>query len=127
MRHDDLVDILYHLGPTKLECPQIYIEKGVGVPPSLVDPSLCYYFRKDEIADLIVRVVEFRGSVVKGEEPSFDYTYSGTRVRPISVYVKVRRLLSKNTTEDDGSQDWPWLSDRQLNLIQHPPSLSGII
>jgi hypothetical protein len=121
MRHNDLVDVLYMLKPNRYECPQIFIDKGVGTQPSLVEPTLLYFLRKDEVEDLIKRVIDFRGSLVNGDsDDDFYDSYSGTRVRPISVYVKVRRLLKKSAPQEDGRYDWPWLSDKQLNLIMHP-------
>lgn len=124
MRKRDLVSILYALNPTRIECPQIYIDKGVGTQPSLVDPTLLHFYRKDEVEDLLLRVALIRNSVEDEQSlDDLDYSYSGTRVRPISVYVKVRRLLSKSEPQDDCEYDWPWLSDKQLNLIMHPKLL----
>lgn len=121
MQLDDLISVLYALDPKQIECPQIYVNRGIGTKPSLVEPVLLRFFRKDELQDLIMRVVCFRGDI-EGEKESFFSleSYSGTRVRPISVYVKIRHLLVKSEYQEDGSMDWPHLSDELLNQFQHP-------
>jgi len=143
MTNCDLTRCLFALEPKQFECPQIYLEKGVGTQPVMVEPALLYFLRKDEIEDLICRVLDFRSGAFKQHSLSLEFeclpykpakvfkkeledactsveTYSSTRVRPVSVYVKLRSRLTQSETQDYGTRDWPWVSDDLLNHIQHP-------